>query len=577
MITEIYSDLSSFKTLSFKPGLNILLAERHESSGTRDTRNGTGKTSMIELLHFLVQDRKNLEDDFHKEQLLGRTFGATFKEKGEIFDIRRKSNAGKDKDEALFNGNQIDFKELRTKLARRWFDLSEAEASGLYTPKFGALFSYFVRKARNGGFNKPILNATDQNAWDSQVNLAYLLGFDWQLVQKLQVLKDQKKRADSLVNMIKDGYFSEGALDLNKMQSRLDILESEVERKRNEITSVAVLDGYRDHERAANNIVGQIRDLNEANLADLDLEESIDLSLKEVDDANVADIQTLYEQVGLYFTDQIKKRFSEVTEFHKKVAENRWKQLSDEKRRATTRLRERREEIDRLQTVLKEKLTLLRSGIAMDRLTLLQSDLNSLEGEMADLRQQIPRLRDATDTQKRLQREIAEQVDLIGADVQERESIRKFAVQAFADISRELYDEPGNLILGRSKGVGGLEIDTDIVGKKSGGKGHMQVFCFDWVLVQAARKQDKFPGFLIHDSHIFDGVDGRQIGLALDLARRKCEELGVQYIVAMNSDDLDKVKKEEDVTGESIFDPRGFIMETRLNDDETGGLFGIRF
>lgn len=102
-------------------------------------------------------------------------------------------------------------------------------------------------------------------------SFAYLLGFDWRLVQKLQLLKEQKKKADNLVGMIREGYFSNGALDLNKMQSRLDLLEVEVERKRQEIASSEVVDGYRDHERAANNYAGDIRELNEANLGDLDL------------------------------------------------------------------------------------------------------------------------------------------------------------------------------------------------------------------------------------------------------------------------------------------------------------------
>lgn len=220
---------------------------------------------------------------------------------------------------------------------------------------------------------------------------------------------------------------------------------------------------------------------------------------------------------------------------------------------------------------------LLRSGIAIDRMTRLQSELTALESEMADLHQQIPRLRDVIENQARLKRQIGEQVELIGRDVLEREDVRKFAVQAFAEVSRYLYDAPGNLIIGRSKGIVGLEIDTDIVGKKSGGKSHMQVFCFDWMLAQAANRYDRSPKFLIHDSHIFDGVDGRQIGLALSYADQKSRELGIQYVVAMNSDDLDKIKNEEAAAGEPIFDPSPFIMETRLSDDEAGGLFGLRF
>lgn len=577
MISAIYSDFSTFKDLVFSPGLNILLADRHETSGARDTRNGTGKTSMIELLHFLVQERKNPDDDFHKDGLVGHEFGALFVGAGHNFHIARKAVAGKEKDQAWLNGEPIEFKRLRAVLGQKWFGLNAEESEGSYTPKFGALFSYFVRKARKGAFNSPVLNAAEQSPWDSQINLAYLLGFDWKLIQTLQVLKEQKKRADQLVSLVKDGYFSNGAIDLNKMQSRLDLLEGEVERKRREIASAEVLDGYRDHERSANEMSTRIRELNEANLEDLDLQDNIDLAMQEVQDANVADVSAMYEQVGLFFPDQVKHRFDEVVQFHRKLAENRHKQLADERHRAELRIHHRRQSIQSFQKSLSEKLALLRSGIALDRLSRLQSELNALEAEMADLNQQIPRLRDVVEDQRRLKREIDEQVDLIGDDVRDRDDVRKFAVQAFADISRQLYDEPGNLVLGRSKGVGGLEIDTDIIGKKSGGKSHMQIFCFDWVLVEAAKRQDKFPGFLVHDSHIFDGVDGRQIGLALKIAEQKCRELGVQYIVAMNSDDLEKVRKEEEVSGEAIFDPTDYIMPVRLRDDETGGLFGIRF
>lgn len=105
----------------------------------------------------------------------------------------------------------------------------------------------------------------------------------------------------------------------------------------------------------------------------------------------------------------------------------------------------------------------------------------------------------------------------------------------------------------------------------------MQVFCFDWLLVETSKRQNRFLGFSVHDSHIFDGVDGRQIGRTLSFAQKKCDELGVQYIVAMDSDDLQKIKQEEETCEEKIFDPTDFIMETRLSNDETGGLFGIRF
>jgi uncharacterized protein YydD (DUF2326 family) len=575
MIVELTSTLETFKPLKFKSGLNILVAERHESSGAKDTRNGTGKTSFIELVHFLLADKRNADDDFHKSEIIGSEFCGKFSDGGSDFLVCKKSSPTND--ELKKDGKDITPKSLRKELAIRWFGLNEEDSAPTYGPKFGALFGYFVRKERNGGFASPILNGTSQQGWDSQVSLSYLLGFDWRLPQQLQVKKDQKKDADTLAKMIKGGYLTEGSLDVNKMQARLDLLDTEIEGKRKEVNSASVVDGYRRHEITANELTGRIRDLNEANLEDLDLVEDIELALKEVEDASVADLKSMYEQVGIFFSDQVKKRFEQVEAFHKQVAKNREAHLKREKKNATERLANRKREINELQVSLKDKLTLLRSGMAIERLTLLQSDLNRLEAEQADLRHQLPRFRNVEEDRKRLGREINDLVDLIGQDVLEREGPRKAAVQIFAETSQFLYDEPGQLIVGKSSGVAGLSIETDIVGKKSGGKNHMQVFCFDWLLVEAAIKNDQFPGFLIHDSHIFDGVDGRQIGLALSLARAKCDKLGVQYVVAMNSDDLQKIKNEEEVSGEDIFDPSDFIMDTRLSDEPSGGLFGIRF
>lgn len=35
----------------------------------------------------------------------------------------------------------------------------------------------------------------------------------------------------------------------------------------------------------------------------------------------------------------------------------------------------------------------------------------------------------------------------------------------------------------------------------------MQVFYFDWLFVESALNQDRFPGCVIHVSHIFEGVE----------------------------------------------------------------------
>ncbi len=56
--------------------------------------------------------------------------------------------------------------------------------------------------------------------------------------------------------------------------------------------------------------------------------------------------------------------------------------------------------------------------------------------------------------------------------------------------------------------------------------------------------------FLIHDSHLFDGVDGRQVISALRLGFEVAQELGFPYIVTMSEEGALK----ETIEGFNLYD-----------------------
>jgi uncharacterized protein YydD (DUF2326 family) len=108
-------------------------------------------------------------------------------------------------------------------------------------------------------------------------------------------------------------------------------------------------------------------------------------------------------------------------------------------------------------------------------------------------------------------------------------------------------------------------------GARSRGIKNMQIFCFDMMLMRLCASRNMGPGFLIHDSHLFDGVDGRQLISALKVGAETAQELGFQYVVTMNEDDAFK----ETVAGFNLAD---HVLPTVLTDAmEDGGLFGFRF
>ena len=75
MIRRISSDLESFKTLRFGPGLNVLLADKSRGVTDRQSRNGAGKTSFVELVHFLFGGDAKLDSIFRSDALGNATFG----------------------------------------------------------------------------------------------------------------------------------------------------------------------------------------------------------------------------------------------------------------------------------------------------------------------------------------------------------------------------------------------------------------------------------------------------------------------------------------------------------------------
>ncbi|MDR0535859.1 MAG: DUF2326 domain-containing protein [Puniceicoccales bacterium] len=140
---------------------------------------------------------------------------------------------------------------------------------------------------------------------------------------------------------------------------------------------------------------------------------------------------------------------------------------------------------------------------------------------------------------------------------------------AFEETSKRLYESAGSMTVEETSN--GPQFQFPMQGSRSKGIKNMQIFCFDMMLMRLCAKRGIGPGFLVHDSHLFDGVDGRQVASALKVGAETAQELGFQYIVTMNEDDAFK----ERVDG---FDLKDHVLPVVLTDaKEDGGLFGFRF
>ncbi len=87
MIHSVAADRPSFKTVEFKPGFNVVLAERTKESTKKDSRNGLGKSTLIEIIHFCLGSSKG--ESLSKREVNGWTFTIDIDIGGKRYKISR--------------------------------------------------------------------------------------------------------------------------------------------------------------------------------------------------------------------------------------------------------------------------------------------------------------------------------------------------------------------------------------------------------------------------------------------------------------------------------------------------------
>lgn len=587
MIHTISSDLDGFKTLSFGPGLNILLAEKSEGATDRQSRNGAGKTSFIELVHFLFGGNADKDSIFRSPDLTPWSFDARVDVGGALIDIAR---SGTKPSRIRLQGDTSAWplqpaldarsgdlvftnEQWRTLLGSVFFGLSAADESDerlRFRPTFRSLFSYFARRQNSGGLLGPTQQSTMQQPWDQQVAVSYLLGLDARIPQEFQEVRTQEKVMAELRKAAREGglgrYFGTAA----DLRTRLTIAEARARRLVEQLTSFTVVPEYAELEREASVITQNISVFNNENTIDRELILQLRNAVDSEQPPAADNLDRLYREAGVILPDTVGKRFDEVAAFHQAVVQNRRAHLANEIEATEVRIAVRDRTREQLDGRRRQLMGILRSGGALEHYARLQEETGRLEAEAEGLRQRLATAERIESTKVELEIERARLLKALQNDLHERQEVISEAILTFEELSNALYEKAGSLTI--SATPNGPTVDVRIDAQRSKGITNMQIFCFDLMLADLATRRGMGPGFLIHDSHLFDGVDERQVAKALQLGADHAAAVGYQYIVTMNSDALPRDGFRPG------FDVDGFVRSTKLTDaTETGGLFGLRF
>jgi uncharacterized protein YydD (DUF2326 family) len=572
LIHNLFSTLPTFKNLGeLNPGLNVLLAQKTEGSTSKQTRNRAGKTSFIEAIHFLTGSEAGPDSIFRTPELAEYTFGMDFDLKDARTVVER-SGSAKAKIYVTTPPaakRKLSATDWGTFLGEEMFGLSSLEAAGSKPPSFRSLFAYFVRRQMSGAFTTPEKQATMQGTGDMQMALMFLLGLDWQIARDWQAVRDREKTLDELKKAAGTGAFGSIIGKAADLRTQLTLQEARLKKLYAETESFQVLPEYRELEVESAKLTRQLNELANANTIDFaairDLEGALDSEIP----PDLEDLQAVYQEAGIALPGLVKRRYEDVKSFHQSVVRNRKDYLSSELEAAKLRIELRDSKKAQLDQRRAEIMGILRSHGALDQFLKLQGELGRLESEVESLRQRFEAAEQLEGTKNELEIERNRLTIRLRRDFAEQNDRLAEAIVAFEETSQRLYESAGSMTVDETSN--GPMFKFPMQGQRSKGIKNMQIFCFDMMLMRLCAKRQIGPRFLIHDSHLFDGVDGRQVISALRLGSEISQELGFQYIVTINEDDAFK----ETIEG---FDLNDYVLTTRLTDaTEDGGLFGIRF
>ena len=581
MIYSIKSNQPQFRKVEFSPGFNVVLATRTERSSDKDSRNGLGKSTLIDVIHFLLG--KNLTERLPADKLRNWSFNMTLdlgKNKVTV------SRAISDPKKIMITGGGGEFHTTLEKYEangkfemspRQWTDILgyyhfglDAENEESYTPSYPSLINYFSRRnGSRGGYTDPFRQSNKQNPYDIQINNSFLLGLAWEFSRKIHILKDREKVLTQIKREARSGMLSNILGVISELDSERIRLEDRASKEESGLKSYKPLPQYDEFVKRSNSFTEVIHiALNSKKEYEL-LTQAYERNLLEEEDVDPVLVLKLYKEAEIDLPSLIKKRLEDVKEFNKLIVRNRRDFLRTEINRLQDEIRKLELQIEDNTNKRAELNSLIHSHKSQDEYEELIRLHQRTLGELENTKNRIMNMKKFDEGKRELTKDLEILVHEANLDLEAREAKRKYAILKYDEFSHSLYEVNGVLNIGFTNK--GLELKVDIERSGSSGINNMKIFCYDLVISNIWARKENSPGFLIHDSIMFDPVDERQKAKALELAWEESKRNNYQYICMLNSDDVPYNEFNEKFT---FYD---FVRLELKDASPEGSLLGFRF
>lgn len=587
MIRAVRSNRDTFKEIQFSEGFNIILAERTKVSTDKDSRNGLGKTTLIDIIHFCLGSTPKPNEGLRVKELDNWTFILDLTLRGKDFTIYRNTREySKVKIEGDFSewpikpeydrelkGYVLKIKDWNLLLGYLKFGLQTDKEDRKYNPSFRSLISYFIRRGEIevGAFESPFKHYSQQKEWDVQVSNSYLLGLNAEYAGEFQIIKDKDNTLRNLKEAANEGIMTNFLGSYGELEAERIRLQGDLNKFDEQLKTFKVHPQYYKIQEEADKLTNQIHNITNKYTLSQSILNKYRESIIAESDVPVNKVKDIYEECGIVFPENVEKRLNDVLEFHHKITENRKTYLQSEIGRITREIEQQKQKIEEFSNERAELLNILSTHGALAEYTKLQDKATFLRQQIEEIKNRMANLEKFEEGKSLLKIEKEELLQKTRRDLNERIAQKENAINLFNKNTEYLYSEPGILSIDVSEI--GYKFKVDIKRARSQGVGYMKVFCYDLTLMQIRSKFSDMPGILIHDSTIFGDVDERQVAKAFELAAIESKAKGFQYICAINSNFVPY----NDFSEQFKSDFNDYVRVKFTDATNDGGLLGIRF
>ena len=539
-LLELRANRPGFKTVTFNPkGLSLIVGSKSkpDDKDRKKTYNGVGKSLIVALIHFCLGSNKKADLE---KKLPGWIFELDISVDDQKYTITREAVK---QNQVFLNEKKLTVKTLKKRLGDLAFDLPQ----NVPHLSFRSLVSRFIRPSRASytAFDK-FIPKENMRPHTVLLNNAFLLGYDPFLINRKADLKGsmdetRKNKKRLLEDPVTKEFFEAGAAQ--PLHIEIFGLKEKITELEGNLAAFKIANDFQQRQDEAQNVKDQLTALTNRIVVLRNALENIQHSMSIKDDIPIDRVKDLYEEAGLFFSNQQLKTLGDVAHFHKSLVSRRRERLLSEKQRLEQELDDIQSRRQEQQILLDRLMAYLGEHGALDDYALLSSTLADYRTHLERLQSHEKLLRTYDNHIAETKRAMEEENLRASNYLEEFRPIEERNLATFRSLSKELYrNKPGGITVENNVGENKnrYTMNVRIEDDRSDGINEAKIFCFDaTLLLESHHHRVKF---LFHDSRLFSEIDPRQRATIFREAAKMTRERNLQYIASLNEDMLESMR-----------------------------------